>query len=34
MTIEEILTAKEGEHFDFKTAERRFNYNEDGGMMV
>lgn len=28
MTIEEILTAKEGEHFEFKTAERRFSYTE------
>ena len=28
MTIEEILKAKEGEHFEFKTAERRFSYTE------
>ena len=34
MAIDEMLTAKEGEHFEFKTAERRFSYNEGGGMMV
>ena len=28
MTIEEIVTAKEGEHFEFKTAENRFSYTE------
>lgn len=28
MTIEEILTAKEGENFEFKTAENRFSYTE------
>ena len=28
MTIEEILTAKEGENFEFKTAESRFSYTE------
>ena len=28
MTIEEILTAKEGENFKFKTAENRFSYTE------
>ena len=28
MTIEEMLTAKEGENFEFKTAENRFSYTE------
>ena len=28
MNIEEILTAKEGENFEFKTAENRFSYTE------
>lgn len=28
MTVEEILTAKEGENFEFKTAENRFSYTE------
>ena len=28
MTIEEILTAKEGEDFEFKTAGNRFSYTE------
>ena len=28
MTIEEIVTAKEGENFEFKTAENRFSYTE------
>lgn len=28
MTIEEILIAKEGENFEFKTAENRFSYIE------
>ena len=28
MTIEEILSAKEGENFEFKTAENRFSYTE------
>ena len=28
MTIEEILTVKEGENFEFKTAENRFSYTE------
>ena len=28
MTIEEILTAKEGENFEFKMAENRFSYTE------
>ena len=28
MTLEEILAAKEGENFEFKTAENRFSYTE------
>lgn len=28
MTVEEMLTAKEGENFEFKTAENRFSYTE------
>ena len=28
MTLEEILTTKEGDNFDFKTAENRFSYTE------
>ena len=28
MTIEEILIAKEGDSFEFKTAENRFSYTE------
>lgn len=28
MTLEEILIAKEGEHFEFKTAENRYSYTE------
>lgn len=28
MTIEEMLIAKEGENFEFKTAENRFSYTE------
>ena len=28
MTVEEILTAKEGENFEFKAAENRFSYTE------
>lgn len=28
MTIEEILTSKEGEHFEFKKAENRFSFTE------
>ena len=28
MTLEEILVAKEGEHFEFKKAENRFDYTE------
>lgn len=28
MTLQEILEAKEGEHFEFKKAENRYSYTE------